>query len=138
MLTSRRSSVRPPLYRPARYWANRAASSLCVSISLKNISRSRARPSRVAMSCARCGRLPRHAPHPTSRGSLIQRCAAPPSHIVPTPSPHCARSSSLHAAQPSPVYADVLLGCCRRATSARTCSDESACCKRTFQVFQTF
>jgi hypothetical protein len=158
MLRNGRTSVRMPLSEHTHTGPNRPAYSLRLPSLLSKISPDRSCPSRATLRRALTAAI-----FPTAHS--ISRRVAPPSsaalHPAPSPLHHRAalhpplRLLLLHAAHRamSPACAEVLptppfptrrswplltpwpLRC---ATSARRCYDESACCKRMFQVFQTF
>jgi hypothetical protein len=103
-----RVSVLTPLFRAYAQPAQQVCF-LFVSphLSLKNISHSRARRSRAAVSCARCCHLPYRAPSVTAPRSS-------PATLAPTP---CTPRPVAVCRAPSHAHAEVLLECCRHCRS---------------------
>jgi hypothetical protein len=101
-------SIPTPLFHACVQPAQQACFlSVSFHLSLKNISHSRARPSRAAASCARCCHLPYCAP------SVTAPCSSPAT-LAPAP---CTLRPAAACRAPSHARAEVLLECCRHRRS---------------------
>jgi hypothetical protein len=158
MLRSRRVFIQTSLSGSVGYRSNRPAFSLCLLISLKNISHSRTRPSRAVVSYACRCHLPRHMAPPTSVALYPALCPLGCRAVLhPSPCPlqlarvaplllHAALCPVLHVCRgaarvlPTSSFPTIRLWLLltpwppRHVTLARICCNDSACCKHMFQV----